>query len=73
MLREGQLLRFRNIWPYLSACRSDFSCCPVFRPLCKMVHKAAQGMGLLMHVSSVFGHTICTQYVAFFLQQHHLT
>lgn len=32
-----------------------------------MVHEAAQGMGLLMHVSSVFGHTICTQYVAFFV------
>lgn len=32
-----------------------------------MVHEAAQDMGLLMHVSSEFGHTICTQYAAFFI------
>lgn len=32
-----------------------------------MVHEAAQGMGLLAHVSSVFGHAICTQYIAFFV------
>lgn len=32
-----------------------------------MVHEAAQGKGLLTHISSVFGHTICMQYAAFFV------
>lgn len=65
MLHEGQLLKFLNIWTPLSACRSAFSCCLVFRPLCKIVHEAAPAMGSLTHGGSVFGHTICTQCAAF--------